>query len=245
MLCKWLPSSQCIDPTHPHSVKFYRALGELNLPLLIHVGPEITVPTSLSLEEEKLFDAAAGRFDANTGSAISMALDAGAKVILAHSGTPLGSLIDPENAYWENVFESILHLLRDQKTGSHLFADVSAFCLPGRFKYAKEIISLAQDLPEKYLYGSDYPIPIVSLSENKSLEDILRAFGWLAGRALSGNDLDKNFQLLQPHFSERTFTAASKVLRHPQDSPPDLDKFLKELGKRRRRFFWPAVRRRN
>ncbi|MBN1223510.1 MAG: amidohydrolase family protein [Candidatus Aminicenantes bacterium] len=244
VLCKWLPSAQGIDPTHPRSVEFYRALGDLGLPLLIHVGPEATIPTEMNHEEERLVNAAAGRFDAAVGAAVSRALDEGAKVILAHSGTPLGQLIDPDNAYWEKAFGSILRLLQERNAASNLFADVSAFCLPGRFKYAKEIISLAKNLPGKFLYGSDFPIPVVSLSEYKALEDILRAFGWLAGRALSGNDLDKNFQLLKPHFPEQTFHAANEVLRNPQSPVPDLKKFLRRQGRKQRRFFWKESKRR-
>jgi predicted TIM-barrel fold metal-dependent hydrolase len=237
VLCKWLPSSQAIDPTHPRSVRFYRALGELGLPLLLHVGPEATIPGAMNDEEEKLANAASGRFDKNVGSAIDFALDAGAKVILAHSGTPLGPFLDKENMYWEGVFKSILEVLRKQHLDSSLYADLSAFCLPGRFKYVKEIISLARETPRRFLYGSDFPIPIVSLSESKTLEDVLRAFGWLAGRALPHNDFDKNYQLLKPHFPDQTFTAAAMVLRNPQTTPPDLRKFLKRMKVRRKIFF--------
>ncbi|MBC7188376.1 MAG: hypothetical protein H5U38_15225 [Calditrichaeota bacterium] len=61
VLCKWLPSAQCIDPTHPLAVRFYRALALLGLPLLMHVGPEETIPTVLDTTDELLFNAAAGR----------------------------------------------------------------------------------------------------------------------------------------------------------------------------------------
>lgn len=238
VLCKWLPSAQAIDPTHPYSVKFYRALGELGLPLLIHVGPEATIPSAMKNEEDKIVNAAAGRFGKNAGAAIELALDAGAKIILAHSAIPLGSFLDKDNTYWETVFASFLTILKRQNDRSDLYADLSAFCLPGRFKYVKEIISLAKEAPQRFLYGSDFPIPIVSLRESKALEDILRAFGWLAGRALPHNDFDKNYQLLKPHFSDQVFTAATGVLRNPQKTPPDLRKYLKRMGVKKKRFFW-------
>ena len=237
VLCKWLPSSQAIDPTHPHSVRFYKALAELDLPLLLHVGPEATIPSAMQRDEDKLVNAASGRFDENIGSAIDLALNEGAKIIIAHSGTPLGSFIDKDNTYWEKVFESVLGLLRKHILDSYLYADVSAFCLPGRFKYVKEIISLAEEAPQKFLYGSDFPIPIVSLSESKTHEDILKAFGWLAGRALPHNDIDKNHQLLKPHFPDQTFTAATRVLRNPQKPAPDLKKYLRRMRATKRRFF--------
>jgi predicted TIM-barrel fold metal-dependent hydrolase len=60
VLCKWIPSAQAIDPTHPLSQKFYRALAALKLPLLLHVGPEEAVPTSIDERRTLLYDSAAG-----------------------------------------------------------------------------------------------------------------------------------------------------------------------------------------
>jgi predicted TIM-barrel fold metal-dependent hydrolase len=238
VLNKWLCSSQSIDPTHPLSVKFYLALAELRLPLLLHVGPEATIPSGMAKAEERSVNAATGKYGPQVGDALSMAMDAGVRVIMAHCGTPLGALFAQENEYWESVFDRIFKYLEAEDRKQCLFADVSAFCLPGRFKYVQRILPLAKDKPWRFLYGSDYPIPIVSLNENKALEDILKAFGWLAGRALPGNDFDKNFQLLKPHFPDQTFTAAAKVLRDPQKPPPRLDTYLKRLGVKKRRFFW-------
>jgi len=237
VLCKWLPSSQSIDPTHPLSQKFYRALAELKMPLLIHMGPEETIPGGLSEKDELLFNAAGGKYGTNPGDAITMALDAGATVIIAHSATPLGKLLDKHNDYWEKVFAKLLGRVEKGNPRSSLYADISAFCLPGRFKYVKQIIPLAHEMPERFLYGSDYPIPIVSF-KNKSIEEVLDAFGWLAGRALPTNDFDKNYQLLEPHFSKATFTAAAKVLRHPQMPLIPLDRYRKELGMKKRKKFW-------
>lgn len=238
VLCKWLPSSQSIDPTHPLSAKFYRALAELKLPLLIHVGPEGTIPSGLIKEDELLVNAAAGKYGEQPGDGISMALEAGATVIVAHCGTPLGSLFDHHNLYWEEVFDTLLQRVHLNDFNLPLYADISAFCIPGRFKYIKKIIPIVKEMPHRFLYGSDYPIPAVSLSEGKTLEEILNAFGWLAGRALPTNDFDKNYQLLKPHFSDQTFTAATQVLRHPQNPVPDFKRYLSRMGIRKRRIFW-------
>lgn len=238
VLCKWLPSSQSIDPTHPLSIKFYRALAELNLPLLIHVGPEETIPSALSIEDKLLVDSAAGKYSKETGDSIFLALEAGAKVIIAHCGTPLGPLLNSHNLDWEGVFEKLLQRLFLKDFNSSLYADISAFCLPGRFKYVKKIIPLAKERPSKFLYGSDYPIPVISLTEGRGLEEILSAFGWLAGRALPGNDFDKNYKLLKPHFPEETFTAATRVLRNPQKTPHDFERYLRRLGIKRKGIFW-------
>ncbi|MDH5186093.1 MAG: amidohydrolase [candidate division WOR-3 bacterium] len=234
VLCKWLPSAQAIDPTHPLSVKFYHALAELKIPLLLHVGPEETIPSSLRRDDELMFNAASGKYGKNPGDVISLALDAGAMVILSHCATPLGELLDKNNQYWENIFKLILKRFKGVYAKTSLYADLSALCLPGRFKYMKNILPLAKEMPGNFLYGSDYPIPVVSFSDDKTMPKILKSIGWLAGRILPKNDFDKNYQLLKQHFLQPSFTNAVKVLRNPNQPLPDLSRFLKRFGKKKR-----------
>jgi predicted TIM-barrel fold metal-dependent hydrolase len=234
VLCKWLPSAQSIDPTHPLSVKFYHALAELKIPLLLHVGPEETVPSSLRRDDELMFNAGYGKYSKNPGDAISLALDAGAFVIIAHCATPLGPLLNKNNQYWENIFQMILKRFQSIDAKTSLYADISALCLPGRFNYMKNILPLAKTMPDKFLYGSDYPIPVVSFSDDKAMSKILKSIGWFAGRILPINDFDKNYQLLNQHFLQPSFTNAVKVLRNPNQPVPDLNQFLKRFGKRKR-----------
>jgi predicted TIM-barrel fold metal-dependent hydrolase len=230
VLCKWLPSSQAIDPTHPLSVKFYKALALLNLPLLLHVGPEATIPGGgISVADQRLFNAGAGHYASAPGDGIEMALDAGVKVIVAHAATPVGPLFDPDNAYWETIFDKLLHRARQISTATNLYADISAFCLPGRVRYIRKIMPFIKEMPHKFCYGSDFPIPIISFNQGKLLQNILEAFGWLAGRTLPRNDFDKNYQLLEPHFPQSIFTNAAQILRHPQQSIPTLADYFDQL----------------
>lgn len=241
VLCKWIPSSQAIDPTHPLSLRFYRALAELEMPLLLHVGPEDAIPSDLPRADQLLFNSAAGKSDSRPGDAVAMALDAGATVIVAHCGLPLGDLLDKENAYWEKVFEELLTRERLGRTDRSLYADISAFCLPGRARYGEKIIPLAKERPKKFLLGSDYPIPIISSSADNVLEEIRETLGWLAGRALPGNDFDRNYKLLKPSFPAETFTAAAGVLRDPQKRLPSLQGYLSRLGiGKKRSWFFPS-----
>ena len=242
VLCKWIPSSQAIDPTHPLSLRFYRALAELELPLLIHVGPEDAIPSNLSRADQLLFNSAAGKHASRAGDAVAMALDAGATVIVAHCGLPLGNLLDKENAYWEEVFEGLLDRAELGSTDRPLYADISAFCLPGRAQYGEKIIPLAKKNPQKFLLGSDYPIPIISSSADNVLEEIRETFGWLAGRALPGNDFDRNYKLLKPSFPEETFPAAAAILRDPQKRMPGFKRYLSRLGVKQSRSWFLSSR---
>jgi predicted TIM-barrel fold metal-dependent hydrolase len=237
VLCKWLPSSMGVDPTHPLAVRFYRALAALDLPLLIHVGREATIPSDLSPDHARLYNSAAGRGGAEPGTALDLALDAGASVIVAHCATPLGPVLERDDAHWQDVYAAVRRRLADPDAYPRLYGDVSAFCLPGRLYYVKEILPLIHELPLRFLYGSDYPVPVVSLSEGKLLPEILRAFEWLAGRVLPSNDFDKNYELLERYLPAPTFTAATRVLRDPQAPFPDLPVFLRRLGAGRSRFF--------
>jgi hypothetical protein len=167
-----------------------------------------------------------------------MALQAGVKVIVAHCAAPLGALLDKHNAYWEKVFDTFLQRLSAAGTTGNLYADISALCLPGRMKYILKILPLVSEKPERFLFGSDYPIPVISFREGSVLHEILDTLGWLAGRALPGNDLDKNYLLLQKKFPRQTFTSAAGILRQPQAEIPDLKYYLRELGVIKRRFFF-------
>jgi len=242
VLCKWLPSSQCIDPTHPLALRFYRACADLHLPLILHVGPEETIFGHLSKKDEFLFNSAAGNYGNNPGDALSLALDAGATIIIAHSAVPLGELLDKNNDYWEGIFTLILDRIKNMNSNKPLYADLSALCLPGRFKYVKDILPLIKEQPQKFLYGSDYPIPVVSLSDDKIMQNIFKSIGWIAGRILPSNDFDANYQLLKKYIPDQSFTAATKVLRNPHRSIPDLDRFLKRHGIRKRKSIFTLFR---
>lgn len=238
VLCKWLPSAQCIDTTHPLSQQFYRALAQIGLPLLLHVGPEETIPSSLNIKEILQVDAAAGKYGPDPGDGIAMALEAGATVIIAHSATPIDPLFSKNHKYWVTVFDQLIQRITSDIFKQPLYADISAFCLPGRYKYVKKVIPFAKEHPERFLYGSDYPIPIISFTKKEGLEEILDAFEWLANRVLPHNDFDKNYELLKPHFSEKTFKAAASILRNPMKSVPHKDRYLKNLGRKKKKFFF-------
>ena len=73
VLCKWIPSSQVINPSHQRLLPFYKKLADHSLPLLCHAGPEYAIPTSPELHNEL-----------NNPDFLRTPLDRGVTVIVAH-----------------------------------------------------------------------------------------------------------------------------------------------------------------
>ncbi len=181
VLCKWVPSSQMIDPSN-HKIKpFYQKLAAHHLPLLCHAGPEYAIPTH---------DAAFNKF--NNPKYLRLALDLGVTVIIAHCALPYFGFLDTD---YQDDLDDFYRLF--QEAESHhwkLYADLSAVATPLRAPYLKKI---AEQIPhERLLFGSDYPIPTSELSFTKSKNIVkwLKLF-WQAIQIK--NPLDKNFQLIK------------------------------------------------
>ena len=205
-LCKWVPSSQMINPSHPKCIPFYKKLFDHQLPLLCHVGPEYAIPTS---------DKAYAEYD--NPKYLRNALDEGVTVIAAHCAMPYFG--DFDQAYLDD-FEEFLKLFEEAESNNwNLYADLSAICSPFRIKYVEKVKQNVDKIPhEKLIYGSDYPITISELCYNKSTN----FFSWLRfvlKVASMSNLLDKNYLLIKEMgFDECIFTNASKLfdrIRYP------------------------------
>ena len=198
VLCKWIPSSQMINPAHAKCIPFYRKLADHRLPLLSHAGPEYALPTSDKAYEEF-----------NNPKYLRTALDQGVTVIVAHCALPYFWLLDVD---YQDDFKEFLKLFEDsERNGWNLYADLSAICSPLRSPYVDEIMDHVP--PERLLFGSDYPIPLSELSYNKSksfpswLRFVLRV-------ALMKNPLDKNYLLVREMgFDDSVFTNASGLFQ--------------------------------
>ena len=201
VLFKWIPSSQQIDPRDDRCRLFYEILAMEGIPLLCHTGAELAVPTS---------DQKTNRW--NDPRKLNKALDMGVKVIAAHCATPyLGGLMPADKDY----FEALLHMLRvSENKGWKLYADISAFCTPTRIGYLdkiKEEIAAGSIHPSRFLYGSDFPIPIININlfkEPLNLKELLEQV------EKQGNPLDNNFNILKEFgIHDSIFTNAGDVLR--------------------------------
>ncbi len=184
VLFKWIPSSQQLDPEDNRCIPFYEVLARENVPLLCHTGGELAVPTS---------DFNANKF--NDPRRLKKALDMGVKVIAAHCATPyLGAIMPADKGYFDELMEM---LKVSEKKKWNLYADISAFCTPTRIIYLKRInreITKGAISPSRFLYGSDFPIPIMDINIFKSPLNLKELLEHIREQ---GNPLDKNYDVLK------------------------------------------------
>jgi len=184
VLFKWIPSSQQIDPEDDRCIPFYEVLARENVPLLCHTGGELAVPTS---------DFNANKF--NDPRRLKKALDIGVKVIAAHCATPyLGAIMPADKGYFDELMEM---LKVSEKKKWNLYADISAFCTPTRITYLKRInreITKGAISPSRFLYGSDFPIPIMDINIFKSPLNLKELLEHIKEQ---GNPLDNNYDVLK------------------------------------------------
>ena len=198
VLCKWIPSAQCIDPSHQNCMPFYDALAAHNLPLLCHVGPELSIPT---------WDKGFEQF--NNARYLRPALERGVTVIFAHSSLPF----EPTSLGHDDAFQQFLSVMREAKSHNYndkwkAYADISALCLL-RSSYVPYLLDNIDS--SRLIFGSDYPVPMIDLSYKKvpSVWDWIRHF-WETITAK--NPLDKNYLLLEDMgFPPEVFTAAESL----------------------------------
>lgn len=197
VLCKWVPSSQRIDPQHPKCLPFYKKLAEKKLPLLCHVGPEKAIPP---------FEDALQKV--NRPSLLRTALEMGVTVIMAHAALPLL----PPPLEDDSYFRELVALVdKADVEGWRLYADLSAINLGPRNAYIDEV---KKHIPVKRLiFGSDYPIPILDISQKPHIS----IWHWLKHffqTVATKNPLDKNYLLIRNmDFGDALFTNASDILR--------------------------------
>ena len=133
VLLKWLPNTQCFNPSDERCIPFYEALAHHKLVLLSHTGGEKSLPS----------------LDKTVGdpALLEPALKRGVTVIAAHCGTRSG-LTDPD------YLPTFLRMAREHE---HFYGDTSALNLPTR-SYAYKQILADKAVREKLVHGSDWPI---------------------------------------------------------------------------------------
>lgn len=199
VLCKWIPSTQMINPEDSKCDAFYDKLAKHHLPLLCHAGPEYSIPT-----HDKSFE------KYNNPKYLRKALGKGVTIILAHCSLPYFGFLDVD---YQDDFDEFLKLFKDAEQNNwKLYADVSAVCGLFRIVDPHDIDRVKDHVPaNRLLLGSDYPVPLSELSFNKSKN----FFSWLrfVAKVISiKNALDKNYKVIKKmHFGDQIFTNASEL----------------------------------
>lgn len=147
---KWLPNAMGIDPSDPLCDAFYQKLRELDLVLLSHGGEEKAVDAD---EDQKL----------GNPLLLRRPLDAGVKVIVAHCAGLGGNedLDDRQRRRLPN-FDLFLRLMDDRRYDGLVFADISAMTQVNRCGNPLATILRREDLHERLVNGSDYPLPAIN-----------------------------------------------------------------------------------
>jgi predicted TIM-barrel fold metal-dependent hydrolase len=150
-MVKWLPNAMGMDPADELCDPFYQKMKELGLVLLSHGGEEKAVEAE---EDQKL----------GNPLLLRRPLDLGVKVIIAHCAG-LGDnedLDDPQGKRVPN-FDLFLRLMDEQRYQGLLFADISAMTQFNRCGRPLATIMSREDLHERLVNGSDYPLPAVNV----------------------------------------------------------------------------------
>ena len=149
-MVKWLPNAMGIDPSDELCAPFYRKMRELNLVLLSHGGEEKAVEAQ---EDQRL----------GNPLLLRRALDHGVKVIIAHcAGLGDNEDLDCENRKRVPNFDLFLRLMSVPRYEGLLFADISAMTQYNRIGRPLTTILQREDLHERLVNGSDYPLPAVN-----------------------------------------------------------------------------------
>ncbi len=186
---KWVPNAMGIDPASELCDPFYEAMQRLDMVLLSHAGTEMAIDSQ-------------GRQHLGNPLLLRRPLQAGVKVIVAHcavSGKSI-DLDDPQQAKVEN-FKLFMRLFDDPDYQDLLYADISAMTLLNQIGAPLKVILARPDLHTRLLYGSDYPLPAVSILNNNTAlsylgyldRDILPALEEIQNR----NPLLYNFVLMR------------------------------------------------
>lgn len=148
---KWLPNAMGIDPSDPRCDPFYQKMKQYDLILLSHGG------------EEKAVDA---KEDQRLGNPLLLrrALDHGVKVIVAHCAG-LGENRDLDTQDQQSVpnFDLFMRLMDEKRYEGLVFGEISAMTQFNRIGRPLTTILQREDLHERLLNGSDYPLPAINV----------------------------------------------------------------------------------
>ena len=150
-IVKWLPNAMGIDPSDPKCDPFYQKMKELDLILLSHGGEEKAVEAE---EDQKL----------GNPLLLRRALDHGVKVVIAHcAGLGTNEDLDSKDRKQVDNFDLFLRLMDEKRYEGLVFGEISAMTQFNRLGKPLHTILAREDLHERLVNGSDYPLPAVNI----------------------------------------------------------------------------------
>jgi predicted TIM-barrel fold metal-dependent hydrolase len=150
-IVKWLPNAMWIDPSDPKCDPFYQKMKELDLILLSHGGEEKAVEAE---EDQKL----------GNPLLLRRALDHGVKVVVAHcAGLGTNEDLDSKDRKQVDNFDLFLRLMDEKRYEGLVFGEISAMTQFNRVGKPLHTILAREDLHERLVNGSDYPLPAVNI----------------------------------------------------------------------------------
>ena len=148
---KWLPNAMGINPSDPKCDPFYQKMKQLDLILLSHGGEEKAVEAE---EDQKL----------GNPLLLRRALDHGVKVIVAHcAGLGTNEDLDSKDREQCDNFDLFLRLMDEKRYEGLVFGEISAMTQFNRIGKPLETILAREDLHDRLVNGSDYPLPAVNI----------------------------------------------------------------------------------
>jgi uncharacterized protein len=201
VLFNWLPSSQQIDPEDDRCIPFYLCLAREGIPLLCHAGMEFAT-----------WKTRVKNYQYNDPKKLKRALDIGVKVIAAPCGlSHNGSLLYADGRYFADIIE-ILRVAEKKKW--EFYVDISALRNPAKMPYLGKIktqIDRGMINPARFLYGSDFPMPMTDVLMQGIPVNINELLDYMRGRE---NLLDHNVGVFRDYdIPGSLFTNAWNVLR--------------------------------
>jgi predicted TIM-barrel fold metal-dependent hydrolase len=155
---KWLPNAMGIDPSDERCDPFYQKMKELDLILLSHGGEEKAVEAE---EDQKL----------GNPLLLRRALDTKVRVIVAHcAGLGDNEDLDCRDKKRVDNFDLFMRLMEEKRYEGLVFGEISAMTQFNRIGKPLTTILAREDLHERLVNGSDYPLPAINvLIRTKSL----------------------------------------------------------------------------
>jgi len=148
---KWLPNAMGIDPSDPQCDPFYTKMKQLDLVLLSHGGEEKAVEAE---EDQKL----------GNPLLLRRPLEHGVKVIVAHcAGLGTNEDLDAKDRKQTDNFDLFMRLMDEKRYEGLVFGEMSAMTQFNRAGRPLQTILAREDLHERLVNGSDYPLPAVNV----------------------------------------------------------------------------------